>query len=125
MNISVKKMDYDALYSDDEEESSDEIKKRVVVAQQVQRKRLEKFGVRYNSQIPPNILDAVCILGPKEKVLRRKAFEQYGLSARGAGKVLKVARTIADLDHEECVKERHILEALSYRLPDFYGGGKA
>ncbi|MDE5779274.1 MAG: YifB family Mg chelatase-like AAA ATPase, partial [Lachnospiraceae bacterium] len=125
MNISVKKMDYDALYSDDEEESSDEIKKRVVVAQQVQRKRLEKFGVRYNSQIPTNILDAVCILGPKEKVLRRKAFEQYGLSARGAGKVLKVARTIADLDHEECVKERHILEALSYRLPDFYGGGKA
>lgn len=124
MNVSVKKMDYDALYSDKEEESSARIKKRVVVAQQVQRKRLSRFGIRYNSQIPSNILDTVCKLGPKEKELRKKAFEQYGLSARGAGKVLKVARTIADLDHEECVKERHILEALSYRLPDFYGGGQ-
>lgn len=124
MNISVKKMDYDALYAEKEEETSEVVRNRVVEAQNIQRRRLGRFGVRYNSQIPAKFLDDICCLGEKEKALRKKAFQQYGLSARGAGKVLKVARTIADLDHRECVEEHHILEALSYRLPDFYGGGQ-
>ena len=55
--------------------------------------------------------------------MRKDIFEQYKLTARGAGKVLRVARTIADLDHSEKVKCDHLWEALSYRMSDFYQGG--
>lgn len=123
MNISVKKVDYEDLYSEEKEETSKEIKQRVVLAQEVQKRRLKPFGILYNSQIPSNVLETVCALGREEKALRKETFQQYGLSARGASKVLKVARTIADLDHSDAVKCRHIWEALSYRLPDFYHGG--
>ena len=123
MNISVQKINYEELYSEEEEETSDIIRQRVIVAQKVQKRRLKSFGILCNSQIPPNLLESVCRLGKEEKELRKEVFNQYGLSARGSSKVLKVARTIADLDHSDAVKCKHIWEALSYRLPDFYQGG--
>ena len=124
MNISVKKLNYDELYSEEKEEQSEIIKRRVITAQDVQKRRLSPFGIRYNSQIPSKLLEEVCKLGKEEKELRKDVFEQYGLSARGDSKVLKVARTIADLDHADAVKCKHMWEALSYRLPDFYQGGE-
>lgn len=123
MNISVKKLEYDELYGDEKTESSDTIRKRVVAAQYIQRQRLKPYGILYNSQIPGGILEEICGLGQEEKELQKEIFEKYDLSARGASKILKVARTIADLDQEEWVKCRHIWEALSYRLPNFHKGG--
>lgn len=123
MNISVKKMNYEELYGTAEEESSEVIRRRIVTAQLVQKRRLEPYGIRFNSKIPAKLLDEICGLGEEEQKLRRKLFEQYDLSARGAAKILKVARTIADLGHSEKVKCEHIWEALSYRMPEFYRGG--
>lgn len=125
MNISVKKMNYEELYGQTEEEKSEVIRRRIVTAQMVQRRRLGAYGIQFNSRIPSNLLDEICKLGKEEKQLRKEAFEQYNLSARGAAKVLKVARTIADLEYSEKVQCKHIWEALSYRMPEFYqGGGK-
>lgn len=123
MNISVKKMDYEELFSDQKEETSFDIKKRVEDAHAIQKRRLDKFGIRFNSQIPTNLIESFCGLGKPEKELRKESFQKYDLSARGAVKILKVARTIADLDHSENVKYNHLLEALTYRMTDFYHGG--
>ncbi|MDE5863205.1 MAG: YifB family Mg chelatase-like AAA ATPase [Lachnospiraceae bacterium] len=123
MNISVKKMNYEELYGQEKTESSETIKKRVTATQAIQQRRLEPYGIRFNSQIPVNLLDGFCQLGKEEDQLRREVFEQYNLSARGASKLLKVARTIADMEASEAVKCSHILEALSYRMPEFYQGG--
>lgn len=120
LNVSVKKVNYEELYEDSVEESSEVIKRRVLTAQAVQKKRLEQYGILFNSQIPANLLDGFCKLGKEEKELRKEVFNRYALSARGAAKVLKIARTIADLDHSEAVKCKHIWEALSYRMSDFY-----
>jgi magnesium chelatase family protein len=119
MNISVKKLEYDELYGEQEEESSEVIRRRVETAQKVQKRRLEPYHILYNSQIPSNVLEEVCQLGKEEKELRQEIFECYDLSARGASKLLKVARTIADLSYSEKVTCEHLWEALSYRMPDF------
>jgi len=123
MNISVKKIKYDELFGAEEAETSEVIRKRVAEAQRIQRKRLKPYNLLYNSQIPYNILEDICGLRRQEKALQKEIFEKYDLSARGLTKLLKVARTIADLGKEERVTCDHIWEALSYRLPDFHKGG--
>ncbi len=126
MSISVPKLKYDELYGEVKEESSEAIRKRIVLAHAVQKRRLQKYGVLFNSQIPANVLDKVCQLGNEEKELRKDVFQQYNLTARGAARVLRVARTIADLAHSDKVKCNHIWEALSYRMSDMFqkGGGR-
>ena len=106
------------------EESSKIIKQRVIQAQKRQKNRLKELGILYNSQIPSTYLEEICKLGKEEKELRKKIFNQYNLSARGAAKVLKVARTIADLEDSENVQVKHIWEAITYRLPDLTSGGE-
>lgn len=126
MSISVPKLKYDELYGETKEESSEDIRKRIVLAHAVQRRRLQQYEVLFNSQIPMNVLDKVCQLGKEEKELRKEVFQQYSLTARGAAKILRVARTIADLAYSEKVKCNHIWEALSYRMTDMFqkGGGR-
>ena len=124
MNIAVKRITYEELYEDQETEDSNTIRQRIMDVHQVQKKRLAPYQISFNSQIPAHLLEEVCMLGEEERRLRQEAFEQYELTARGAGKVLRVARTIADLDHSECVTCSHILEALSYRMGNFYQGGE-
>ncbi|MCM1178759.1 MAG: YifB family Mg chelatase-like AAA ATPase [Clostridium sp.] len=123
MNISVKKIEYEELFSNEKVESSEEIRRRVEDAHRIQRKRLMPYNLLYNSQIPGNMLEELCGLQAEERKLQKEIFEKYDLSARGLSKLLKVARTIADLDQKERVACEHIWEALSYRLPDFHKRG--
>ena len=104
---------------------SADYKEIIEKAQSVQKKRLNKYGLRFNSQIPSGELDDMCLLGEEEQKLRQEIFEQYKMTARGMGKLLKVARTIADIAESDVVRSEHILEALSYRINDFFSGGES
>ena len=116
MSIQVKRVEYSELYDVKKAESSADIKKRVEEAHALQCERLKEYNIRFNSQIPSNMIDDLCMLGEEEVKLRKHIFERYNLTARGMGKLLKVARTIADLDGSKVVLSNHILEALSYRI---------
>lgn len=123
MHISIKRLEYNELFSAQEEEPSSVVRQRIVEAHQIQQQRYQSMDFLYNSQTPSKLLENICGFGREEKELQKEIFEKYELSARGADKILKVARTIADLAGAANVKCEHIWEALSYRMPDFHKGG--
>jgi len=99
-------------------ESSKEIRKRVNSARKMQIKRYRDEKIFSNSQLSTKSINKYCKLNIKSKKLLKDAFLHLGLSARAYNKVLKVARTIADLDNEETILEHHIAEAIQYRALD-------
>ncbi|HNX13529.1 MAG TPA: YifB family Mg chelatase-like AAA ATPase [Oscillospiraceae bacterium] len=114
IHIEVPQVEYEQLSSKSGEEKSAEIAKRVLKAREIQR---ERFGgaVRSNADMTPALLEQYCALEPKADELMHRAFDRLGLSARGHDRLLKVARTIADLDESEAIKPDHIAEAVQYR----------
>jgi magnesium chelatase family protein len=110
-------------FADFEEPSTEDsaaIKKRVEAARLIQLERYEGQNIYYNSQLTPNLINRYCRLGRTEKLLMKEAFHRLKLSARAYNRILKVARTIADLDGAEAIGENHIAEALRYRNIDKY-----
>ena len=102
-------------------EPSAEIRKRVNAARDFANERLAKNGDRVgilNAKLPPDLIRKYCVPDKEGAELMREAFETLGLSARGHDRVLRVARTIADLDGEENVTADHIAEAIMYRSLD-------
>ncbi|TYP59945.1 YifB family Mg chelatase-like AAA ATPase [Thermosediminibacter litoriperuensis] len=96
------------------------IRKRVERARAIQLERYKGRNIFYNSQLTPAMMNTYCKLGKAEKLLMKEAFHRLKLSGRAYNRVLKVARTIADLDQSENIKERHLAEALQYRNLDRY-----
>ncbi len=99
-------------------EGSEQIAARVAACREKQQKRYEALGqkgVHTNSQCPPALLEDIVGLSSQQVTLLTKAAETYGLSARGYHRVMRLARTIADLDGTETVAEPHLAEALGYR----------
>lgn len=100
-------------------ESSAHIKNRVEAARKLQKKRYKNRKSFYcNGQMKPNDLKKYCCLDEQSRKLLEGAVEQLGLSARSYHKILKIARTIADLDRNESIKTSHIAEAVQYRRLD-------
>ena len=99
-------------------EGSAEVAARVAEAREVQRTRLEKIGVKAgtNAEIEGELLDEIARPDTEGMALLQRAAERFGLSARGYHRVLRVARTIADLDGSEKVSQPHVAEAVGYRL---------
>jgi magnesium chelatase family protein len=98
-------------------ESSAEIAERVLLARQIQNERYSDIhDVALNTDAEGKVLEAVAAPDPEGLALLAKAAEKFNLTARGYHRVLRVARTIADLDAENSVRKPHIAEALSYRL---------
>lgn len=120
MYISVKPMNYEDLYEDQNAESSCCIKQRVMIATQIQEERFRHMSIHFNSQIPDTLIEELCQFGKEEQRLRKEVFETYQLSARAMNKILKVARTIADLEESKRVTTKHIWEAVSYRMTDWF-----
>lgn len=108
-------IDYKELQSNQSAESSKEIRERILAARRVQLKRYEKEGFLYNSQLTPKKIAKYCILEVEAKELMEAAYERLQLSSRGFHRVLKVARTIADLEESEQIKTKHLSEAICYR----------
>lgn len=113
--VEVAKVPFEALTNLEEEESSETIQKRVMKAREIQKKRYQEMGIQTNSQLSSKQIEEICAIDEAGKKIMEQAFEKMGLTARSYHKVLRVARTIADLEGKEKIEEKHLREALSYR----------
>lgn len=114
----VASVDYDSLSNTSGGESSADIKKRVNAARAVQAQRYKDLPIYSNSQLNAGQLEKYCPIGEREHKLLKNAFDRLGLSARAYSRILKVARTIADLEGSENINSAHIAEAIQYRSLD-------
>ncbi len=123
IQVEVANVDYKKLSSTEKGETSAEIKKRVNEARSIQRERYREYGIYSNAQLAAGMLTEFCRLGEKENDILKMAFDRLGLSARAHSRILKVARTIADLAGEADISSAHIAEAIQYRNLDrkFFG----
>lgn len=118
IHIEVDNVTYDQLKSQQEEECSSEIKKRVDKAREVQLERFKNDKNYSNAKMSASQTKKYCQLDSVGEELLKNAFERLKLSARAHDRLLRVARTIADLDGKEQIEAKHIAEAISYRSLD-------
>ncbi len=118
LHIEVPPVEFDELSRKEESESSFEIRKRVNAARELQNQRFFQTGISSNANIPASRLKECCPTTQAAEQLLKKAFEKFGFSARAYERVLKVARTIADLDQSEKIDSSHAAEAVQYRSLD-------
>lgn len=118
IQVEVSNVDYEDLSSTENSETSAEIKKRVNKIRKLQLERYKDYNIYSNSQLDAGMLKKFCPLGEEENAILRAAFDNLGLSARAHSRILKVARTIADLEGSENIKSEHIAEAIQYRSLD-------
>ena len=118
IHIEVENVTYEQLKSEEMEENSAEIKKRVDNARKIQLERFANSSNYSNAKMGVAQTKKYCKLDEEGEMLLRNAFDRLKLSARAHDRILKVARTIADLDGSENIKANHIAEAISYRSLD-------
>ncbi|MDC8102324.1 YifB family Mg chelatase-like AAA ATPase [Chryseobacterium rhizosphaerae] len=124
IHIEVQKVEFEQLSEKRKGEKSKEIRDRVVKARNIQNKRYENLNISCNAQIGPKEIEAFCELDEASFSLIKLAMEKLNLSARAYDRILKVARTIADLEEAEKILSYHISEAIQYRSLDreFWNG---
>ncbi|RVU55243.1 YifB family Mg chelatase-like AAA ATPase [Anaerosphaera multitolerans] len=118
IHIEVSPVKYDDMSVDKREESSKSIRERVEHARNIQKERFKDIGIYTNSEIRENQIHKYCKLNQKCKTIMDIAFKKFRFSARTYNKILKVSRTIADLDGNENIEEQNILEAIRFRSVD-------
>lgn len=118
IQVEVSSVKYVDLNSKKEEEPSARIKKRVEQARKIQLDRYKNMNIYSNSELTPAMIEKYCKLDSKCKDVLEKTFNKMKFSARAYGRILKVARTIADLDSSENIQVKHLLEAIQYRSLD-------
>lgn len=118
LHIEVRPVEYEKLDADVKRESSSEIKKRVDGARKIQLERYKGLKIYSNAELNPNQLEQFCKLDEKSRKVLEGAFNRFGLSVRAHDKILKIARTIADLDNSLNIQYKHVAEAIQYRSLD-------
>ena len=118
IQVEVSAIKYEEISSGRHGETSEEIRKRVDMAHNIQLERYKKEGIQFNSQLTAPLIDKYCRLGRKENAALKAAFSRLNLSARGYHKILKTARTVADISGSEDIKLEHIMEVIQYRSLD-------
>ncbi len=116
--IEALPMNYKELQTKDMQDTSWNIRSRVSIARKIQMERYKDQKIYFNSQLTPRTIKQYCQLEEKEQILLEEAFVRMNLSARAYHRILKVARTIADLDQCEKISTKHISEAICYRSMD-------
>ncbi len=121
LQIEVPRIKFEKLQEEGLAESSEEIRPRVEKARQIQRKRFSqsKSEKITNSEMSANEIKKFCVLDEKSINLLKNAVASLGLSARSYYRLIKIARTIADLEEAEKIASEHIAEAIQYRFKDF------
>ncbi len=115
LKIDVDRVSFVDLKSDKLEESSEEVKKRVDKARQIQLERFKGEKIYCNAKMNSRLIKKYCSIDDDSEKLIETAFEKFHMSARGYNRILKVARTIADLAGSENIELAHVAEAIAYR----------
>ncbi len=118
IHVEVPPIDFRSMNNGEKSESSKEIRARVNAARKIQQKRLSGSGVSCNGRMTVAQTREFCIMSDGATAILQKAFDTMGLSARAYDKMLRVARTAADLDGSEKIEVEHIAEAIQYRSLD-------
>ncbi len=121
LQVEVDDINYDDLTSNEKPESSEVVKERVDRARRIQRNRFADYGIHTNAEMGEREIAQFCKLTRESDDILRAAFERMHLSARARARIVKVARTIADLDCSEDILPKHVFEAVSYRIYDKIG----
>lgn len=114
----VAPVDFEGLSSGRKGESTKLIRERVICAQKIQRERYKIEGIQFNGELKGSQIEKYCQMEHSARQLLKMAFESMPFSARAYHRILKVARTIADMETAEVIQRNHIAEALSYRAFD-------
>ena len=118
IHVEVPAVKYKDLSSTTESESSSAIRERVIAARDKQRQRFSKSKIHTNSQMGSRQVRACCKLDEEGSLLIKAAMDELGISARAYDRILKVSRTIADLENSETIRIEHLSEAIGYRTLD-------
>ncbi len=118
LHVEVTPVKYEELSSDLEQEGSLVIRERVVQSRMIQASRFANTSVHSNAMMSSELLRKHCVLETSGKQILKNAMEKLGLSARAYDRILKVSRTIADLDSSEIIQAKHIGEAIQFRSLD-------
>ena len=117
--VEVPALEFDELKQRAPAEKSADIKLRVDAARAIQRERFAGAGFDCNARMEQKQMHEYCALTPDCEALMKQAFDAMGLTARSYDRILRVARTIADLDHAAEISPAHLAEAIQYRTYDF------
>ena len=120
ISIMTQRMTYSDIIRREKEETSEEIRRRVEQAHQIQKERYAGTPIRFNANLSAADIYKYCSLSGALKTYMESVFENLGLSARGYYKILKVARTIADLEGNAQITQLDLAEAVSYRVPGVF-----
>ena len=120
LNINVKAVDSRSMSMAPSEESSSTVAERVAAVREVQARRFAGEGIFTNAQMLPSHLQRFCMVEGEAARLLQRLMDSYRLSARGYVRILKVARTIADMAGSDVIGTEHVSEAAQYRFPDSY-----
>lgn len=121
--VEASPMTFREMQANEKNESSAEIRKRVIKAWEIQKKRFQHSNCHFNSAMQHREVNRYCRLTPRDQEFLSSVSESMKLSARGCHKILKTARTIADLDRSPLISRPHLAEAVSYRrLEEKYWG---
>jgi magnesium chelatase family protein len=118
MHIQVPAVKYKELAQDEKAEASADIRERILAARRIQCQRLEPFRIYCNAQMTPRTLRRFCKLDAESEKQMENAITKLGLSARAYDRILRVSRTMSDLEGQEKIKARHVSEAIQYRTLD-------
>lgn len=118
LHVEVPPVDYNSLSSDIKEESSEEIRNRVNRARKIQQERYKGTGVTCNARLTPSMLKKYCVMTEDASKHLQLSFDRLGMSARAYDRILKVSRTVADLDGSDIIEKSHIFTAISFRSLD-------
>jgi len=118
LHVEVLPVKYDEISSAEKGISSAQMREVVMGARQFQQERMSAHKIDCNAHIPPSLITELCPLDDKAKAVLQKAFEKLGLSARAYDKMLKVARTVADMDKSEVIRSAHVMQAVQFRTLD-------